>query len=64
MVDGHRGQGIGNALKDAIHRRAREQSVTRISLGVDADNPAKRLYERLGYVELAPDDERMILVLT
>ena len=50
---------------DAIHERAQAARVVRISLSVDADNPARRLYERLGYVEYEPGgpDDRMVLAL-
>jgi GNAT superfamily N-acetyltransferase len=65
VADGHRGEGIGTALLEAIHARAREAGIARISLAVDHDNPARHLYARLGYVALAEseDDDRMVLEL-
>jgi GNAT superfamily N-acetyltransferase len=65
VADGHRGEGIGGALMDAIHARARDGGTRRISLSVDHDNPARRLYERLGYVALdeREGDDRMLLEL-
>ena len=65
VVDGFRGRGIGGELLAAAHERAQRDGITRLSLSVDADNPARRLYARLGYADYAPDDGlgRMILVL-
>ena len=65
VVDGFRGRGIGGALMAAAHERARRDGVDRLSLSVDADNPARRLYERCGYVDYEPGDGlgRMVLAL-
>jgi GNAT superfamily N-acetyltransferase len=65
VVDGRRGQGIGAALIGAAVERARADGLSRLSLSVDADNPAKRLYARLGWAEYEADDGlgRMVLEL-
>jgi GNAT superfamily N-acetyltransferase len=65
VLDGRRGEGIGAALMGAAVERARGEGLRRLSLSVDPDNPAKRLYERLGWTEYEPGDGlgRMVLEL-
>jgi len=65
VIDGFRGHGVGRRLMEAAHERARADGLSRIALSVEAENPAKRLYESLGYVDYAPGDGhgRMLLDL-
>ena len=63
VVQGARGRGVGGALMAAMHERLRADGVERVSLSVDLDNPAKRLYERLGYVEVEPGDSKGLMLL-
>jgi ribosomal-protein-alanine N-acetyltransferase len=64
--EGSRGNGIGSLLLAELAMHARSQGIGRLSLSVDSENPAVRLYERTGYVEISRDDTggvRMVLEL-
>jgi GNAT superfamily N-acetyltransferase len=49
VVPGERGRGIGAGLLSALVNHARQQGIGRLSLSVEQDNPAVRLYERAGF---------------
>jgi GNAT superfamily N-acetyltransferase len=51
-----RGRGIGSALLDALLTLAREQGYRTVSLSVDRQNPARRLYERKGFGDAGISD--------
>lgn len=48
LLPGFQGRGIGSALIEAQLRRADEQGL-QVELFVESDNPAQRLYGRLGF---------------
>ena len=58
-----RGSGLGTRLMNALADEARAAGAGRLSLSVDTGNPARRLYERLGYRELSTDDGGVRMVL-
>jgi ribosomal protein S18 acetylase RimI-like enzyme len=47
-----RGHGVGTALLEELLAQARAAGHPAVSLSVDTDNPAVRLYERLGFVRV------------
>lgn len=62
---GHRGRGIGGRLIEAAITEARARGLDGISLSVAAGNPARRLYERLGFAapDVCDNPETMLLRL-
>lgn len=58
VVADRRGQGVGEALLTALI-----DEVPRMSLSVDERNPAKRLYERLGFETVRRDGESTVTML-
>ena len=63
---GFRGTGLGTRLMNALADAARREGFEQLSLSVDTNNPASRLYERLGYRQLSADSAgiRMLVKLT
>ena len=60
-----RGTGIGSALLDALLTLAREQGFRAVSLSVDRQNRARRLYERKGFRDAGisdPTDTSMTMI--
>jgi GNAT superfamily N-acetyltransferase len=55
--DGHRGSGVGTCLLRELADLARDNGFSRLSLSVDPQNPARRLYERLGYSPIDSDED-------
>jgi len=52
VVAGERGRGVGTALLRALLESAHDAGFERISLSVEPDNPAARLYERAGFTRV------------
>jgi len=57
-----RGQGVGTALLEQLIAQARPL-YPGISLSVSRSNPARRLYERMGFRTVQEDDHSLVMVL-
>ena len=63
VVEAERGRGIGAALLEQLVATARAEGVAALSLSVGRSNPARRLYERLGWQRLDDADDRPLRLL-
>jgi ribosomal protein S18 acetylase RimI-like enzyme len=61
--EGRRGVGIGSALMRRLVERARSANVGVVSLSVEEDNPAMRLYERVGFIAANRVDGAATMIL-
>jgi RimJ/RimL family protein N-acetyltransferase len=59
----YRGRGIGGQLLIALADLAHEHGFQRLSLSVEPDNPARALYERVGYRQVGLDEDGGIVML-
>ncbi len=58
-----RGQRVGSLLMGALLARARRDGERAVSLSVNRENPAKRLYARLGFEVVAQPGDALTMVL-
>ena len=61
LAPGYRGQGFGTKLLHAVLAIAVEMGFGSISLSVDPDCPARRVYERAGFIHVGWDDTSMTM---
>ena len=60
LLPEHRGHGVGTALLAPILEEA-DQSGKTVSIHVERNNPAGRLYDRLGFVEIEEQGVYLLL---
>ena len=63
VASGARGNQIGTRLLDALMNLARERDCNGVSLSVEDGNPARRLYERSGFIKVGRNGNSDTLLL-
>jgi ribosomal protein S18 acetylase RimI-like enzyme len=61
--EAERGVGLGARLMSPLAEAAAAAGFARLSLSVAAENPARRLYERIGYREISSDGDGIRMVI-
>lgn len=59
-----RGHGVGGLLLRELLAEAGRQAVAQVSLSVEVDNPARRLYEREGFEKIGGEGNAWTMVAT
>jgi GNAT superfamily N-acetyltransferase len=63
VLEAYRGRGFGSALLAALVGQARQDRIPALSLSVERDNEARRLYERIGFRPLGAGGNSLTMVL-
>ena len=63
VVQAWRGRGVGSRLLDALIAVAREKGLASLSLSVEPDNYARRLYERVGFRQVDESSGSLTMIL-
>ncbi len=63
VVPGLRGAGIGESLLRGLITVAQTSGVRQLSLSVEQDNPARRLYDRMGFISVGSGEGAVTMVL-
>jgi len=63
VVQARRGQGVGASLLGALVGAAREHGLSAVSLSVELDNRARRLYGRFGFQRVGAVDGSLTMLL-
>lgn len=63
VVQAWRKRGVGRRLLDALVAAAREQGLASLSLSVEIDNYARRLYERVGFRQVGEVNGSVTMLL-
>jgi len=62
VLDTYRNQGVGTLLLRAMLHLLSELGYQSVSLSVQKENPARNLYERLGFVLVREDGDDLVMV--
>ncbi len=63
VIARRRGEGIGRMLLTEVIREAHRRGIERVSLSVEADNPAIHLYADVGFVEVSRASDAPTMVV-